>query len=78
MTFGYTMLMCVKLVAAQLLNLGGGGAGGGRGRGGAIRGGGRGGGPASGGIGGVDELNKSQIKKLNEILRHAKFQVTHR
>ncbi|OCF32605.1 argonaute [Kwoniella heveanensis BCC8398] len=80
-------------VAAKLLGLGGGGGGGGRGRGfdrgrggrGFDRGGSRGGrgggavpstftGPAPS----IQELNLSQIRRLNEILRAAKFKVTHR
>ncbi len=74
-------------VAAALLSMGGGGGGGrggGRGRGGTgfDRGGlGRGGPPGhqgGGGGGGMTSINPSQLRKLNEILRNAKFTVTHR
>ncbi|WVF69797.1 hypothetical protein IAT40_004576 [Kwoniella sp. CBS 6097] len=63
-------------VAAKLLGLGGGGGGGGGGgRGG--RGGGPG--PSSGGPApSIQELNQAQTKRLNEILKAAKFKVTHR
>ena len=67
-------------VAARLLGAGGGG-GGGRGRGfdrGGGRGGGRGGPPMQGGGGGPIEINPRQLKKLNEILRNAKFTPSHR
>ncbi|WWC86888.1 uncharacterized protein L201_001767 [Kwoniella dendrophila CBS 6074] len=73
-------------VCAKLLGMGGGGGGG---RGGARGGrgfdrggrGGRGGPPShqgGGGVPAIQELNPSQIRKLNEILKTAKFKVTHR
>ncbi|WVQ83346.1 hypothetical protein IAT38_005485 [Cryptococcus sp. DSM 104549] len=66
-------------VVPKLLGLGGGGGGGGRGRGGP-RGGPRGG--LQGGGGGaprpLQELSPFQTKRLNDILRGAKFTVTHR
>ena len=35
-------------------------------------------GGGGGGGAGVNELNPSQVNKLNKILRNAKFKVTHR
>ncbi|WVW78435.1 hypothetical protein I302_100389 [Kwoniella bestiolae CBS 10118] len=72
-------------VCAKLLGMGGGGGGGGRGgRGGRgfDRGGrgGRGGPPQGGGghVPSIQDLNPSQIRKLNDYLKMAKFRVTHR
>ncbi|WVR04637.1 hypothetical protein IAU60_001648 [Kwoniella sp. DSM 27419] len=76
-------------VCARVLGMGGsgggfGGRGGGRGGRGFDRGGSRGGrggglpqGIATGGFS-ITEMNESQIKRLNDVLRMAKFKVTHR
>lgn len=59
--------------------MGGGGSGGRGGRSGARGGfGGRGGAPGGGGAAPLQQLSPSDIKKLNGILRNAKFMVTHR
>nr|XP_031860632.1 uncharacterized protein CI109_003963 [Kwoniella shandongensis]KAA5527704.1 hypothetical protein CI109_003963 [Kwoniella shandongensis] len=79
-------------VCAKILGLGGsgggfeggrGGRGGPRGGRGFDRGGGRGGrggfaGPSGGGGASLQEVNGSQLKKLNDILNRGKFTVTHR
>ena len=73
-----------NFVSAMLGMSGGGGGGGGRGgRGGGDRGGrggGRGGGPGGGGSGGGDiqGISPRDLKKLNDVLRMAKFTVSHR
>ena len=71
----YYARLPLQQVAPALLGAGGGGGG----RGGFDRGRGRGGPPGGRpGGGGLDSISPPQLRKLNEILRTARFTPTHR